>query len=76
MNPIHAKDHLYIEIYPSGLFTKEVDSRLAKRPLKTDGRLANLGITSLAKEAMLRLNVLLSFLLLLFFYVYHNNQQS
>ena len=32
-------------------FTKEVNSRLAKRALKTNGRLANLELTSLVKEA-------------------------
>ena len=32
-------------------FTKEVNPRLAKRPLKTNGRLANLELTSLLKEA-------------------------
>ena len=32
-------------------FTKEVNSRLVKRPLKTNGRLANLELTSLVKEA-------------------------
>ena len=32
-------------------FIKEVDLRLAKRPLKTNGRLANLELTSLVKEA-------------------------
>ena len=32
-------------------FTKEVNPRLAKRPLKTNGRLANLRLTSLVKEA-------------------------
>ena len=32
-------------------FTKEVNPRLAKRPLKTNGRLANCGLTFLAKEA-------------------------
>ena len=32
-------------------FTKEVNPRLAKRPLKTNGRLANRGSTSLVKEA-------------------------
>ena len=31
-------------------FTKEVYPRLAKRPLKTNGRLANRGLTSLVKE--------------------------
>ena len=34
-----------------GLFTKEVNLRLAKRPLKTNGCLANCGLTSLVKEA-------------------------
>ena len=32
-------------------FTKEVNSRLAKRPLIFNGRLANRGLTSLVKEA-------------------------
>ena len=32
-------------------FTKEVNPRLAIRPLKTNGRLANRGLTSLVKEA-------------------------
>ena len=32
-------------------FTKEVNPRLAKRPLKTNGRLANRGLTSLVQEA-------------------------
>ena len=32
-------------------FTKEVNPRLAKRPLKTNGRLANRWLTSLVKEA-------------------------
>ena len=32
-------------------FTQEVNPRLAKRQLKTNGRLANLGLTSLVKEA-------------------------
>ena len=32
-------------------FIKEVNWRLAKHPLKTNGRLANLQLTSLVKEA-------------------------
>ena len=32
-------------------FTKEINPRLAKRPLKINGRLANRGLTSLVKEA-------------------------
>ena len=32
-------------------FTKEVNPQLAKRPLKTNGHLANLKLTSLVKEA-------------------------
>ena len=32
-------------------FTKEVNWRLTKRPLKTNGRLANHQLTSLVKEA-------------------------
>ena len=34
-------------------FTKEVTSRFAKRPLVFNGRLANLGLTSLVKEGSL-----------------------
>ena len=34
-----------------GPFCQKVNPRLAKRPLKTNGRLANLGVTSLVKEA-------------------------
>ena len=40
-----------IEMTPVASFTKEVNRRLAKRPLKTNGRLANFGLTSLVKEA-------------------------
>ena len=36
---------------PSGLFTKEVNPRLANHPLETDRRLANLELTSLVKDA-------------------------
>ena len=36
---------------PVASFTKEVNLRLAKHPLKTNGRLANRGLTSLVKEA-------------------------
>ena len=32
-------------------FTKEVNPRLAKRPLVFNGRLANRGLTTLVKEA-------------------------
>ena len=35
-------------------FNKEVNPRLAKRPLKTNGRLANRELTSLVKEATVR----------------------
>ena len=35
---------------PVASFTKEVNPRLAKRPLKTNGRLANRELTSLVKE--------------------------
>ena len=35
--------------------TKEVNWRLAKRPLKTNGRLANRQLTSLVKEATVSL---------------------
>ena len=36
---------------PVAYFTKEVNSRLAKRPLVFNGHLANRGLTSLVKEA-------------------------
>ena len=36
---------------PVASFTKEVNSRLAKRPLVFNGRLANRGLNSLVKEA-------------------------
>ena len=36
---------------PVACFTKEVNLWLAKRPLKTNGRLANCGLTSLVKKA-------------------------
>ena len=36
---------------PVASLTKEVNSRLAKRPLVFNGRLANRGLTSLVKEA-------------------------
>ena len=39
------------EWYLVASFTKEVNPRLVKRPLKTNGRLANRGLTSLVKEA-------------------------
>ena len=35
---------------PAASFTKEVNLWLAKRPLETNGRLANRGLTSLVKE--------------------------
>ena len=38
-------------------FTEEVNQRLAKRPLKTNGRLANRGLTSLVKEATLAFTI-------------------
>ena len=56
---IHTKDNWTISSFrgtPLALgqsvayFTKEVNPRLAKRPLKTNGRLANHGLTSLVKE--------------------------
>ena len=36
---------------PVASFTKKVNPRLAKHPLKTNGRLANRGLTSLVKES-------------------------
>ena len=45
-------DGVHSEVYlPVASFTKEVSSRLAKRPLVFNGRLANHGLTSLVKEA-------------------------
>ena len=40
-----------ISVSPVPSFTKEVNPRLTKCPLKTNGRLANRGLTSLVKEA-------------------------
>ena len=40
-----------LKLRPVASFTKEVNPRLAKRLLKTNGRLANRGLTSLVKEA-------------------------
>ena len=37
---------------PQASFTKDVNPRLAKRPLKINGRLANLGLASLVKEPL------------------------
>ena len=42
---------LWLLSSPVASFAKEVNPLLAKRPLKTNGRLANLELTSLAKEA-------------------------
>ena len=50
----HAVDIILSEYYGVGasdLFTKEVNPWLAKRALKTNGRLANLELTSFVKEA-------------------------
>ena len=41
----------WIQCFPVASFTKEVNPRLAKRPLKINGRLANRGLTSIVKEA-------------------------
>ena len=38
------------QIDPSGPFTKEDNQPLAKRPLKTNGRLANRGLTSTGRQ--------------------------
>ena len=40
-----------LHTFPMAPFTKEVNPRLTKRPLKINGRLANRGLTSLVKEA-------------------------
>ena len=46
-----GKFSLQMSMLPVASFTEEVHPRLAKRPLKTNGRLANHGLTSLVKEA-------------------------
>ena len=46
-DPVHW--HIYAQ--PVTSFTKEVNWRLAKCPLKTNGRLANRQLASLVKEA-------------------------
>ena len=43
--------YAFVPLQPVVSFTKEVTPRLAKRPLKINGRLANRGLTSLVKEA-------------------------
>ena len=50
-SPIAANRKTNISIDASGLFTKDVNPPLAKRPLKTNGRLANRRFNSLVKEA-------------------------
>ena len=47
-------DYIYEILFtlaPCGLFTKEFNPRLGKRPLVFNGRLVNRGLTSLIKEA-------------------------
>ena len=57
MKPLFLKKTLHhvtitaVFIGSVACFTKKVNPRLAKRPLKTNGRLANLELTSLVKEA-------------------------
>ena len=53
VHPICAQDGIFkmSSVSPVASFTKEFNPRLAKRPLKTNGRLANRGLTSLVKEA-------------------------
>ena len=51
-----TENYSYNKVYPRKIweypsFTKEVNPQLAKRPLKTNGRLANRELTSLVKEA-------------------------
>ena len=48
------KCNLFQFRYTVASFIKEVNWRLAKRPLKTNGRLANRQLTSLVKEATVR----------------------
>ena len=45
---------MWVKGTPVASFTKEVNPRLAKRPLETNGRLANLELISLVKEAPVR----------------------
>ena len=47
---VRLPDICFLHI-PAASFTKKVNTRLAKRPLKTNGRLANLVLASLVKEA-------------------------
>ena len=52
LNTVHCNSGLNgLQTTPAVFFTKEVNPRLAKRPLKTKGRLAYCGLTSLVKEA-------------------------
>ena len=51
-NMIISRDFVnIIDLRHRGLFPKEINPRLTKRPLETNGRLANHGLTSLVKEA-------------------------
>ena len=51
--PHHVIDRVlpeYSGLAPEASLTKEVNPQLAKSPLKTMGRLANRGLTSLVKD--------------------------
>ena len=48
--PLHLVQFI-VTLSPVASFTKEVKSRLAKRRLVFNGRLADRGLTSLVKEA-------------------------
>ena len=48
---IYCKPEVTVSMTAVASFTKDVIQRLAKRPLKTSGRVANRGLTSLVKEA-------------------------
>ena len=49
---ISRKSHSCLQLQTTvASFTKEVNPRLAKRPLKINGRLANRGLTLLVREA-------------------------
>ena len=51
MFPLKSSARKELKEAPVAYFSKEVNPRLAKRPLVFNGRLAKRGLTSLVKEA-------------------------
>ena len=49
--PPYFMDPFVVFLSPVAFFAKEVNHRLAKRPLVFNGRLAKRGLTSLVKDA-------------------------